>query len=268
MKLITVATDSQGYFPLLQQGSQRFGFDLVALGWGQPWRGFSWRWNVLETYLRTLPSEEIVVWTDAYDVVPVADASTVRQRFNSFGTPLVFSVETEDIPMVSAYARQRIFGECQRSLHLNGGLYMGKVYALLLMIKNLRETFGFKDGDDDQRLLNASCSLPYFADLASVDSQSLIFSNAYTPLTLTGDAPIMWTRDTCFVHGHSNQDLGPVLTTYGYPPLPQKTRRSSLLYKFNQIRHFTQFFTFEIACFVCVCLMVGLYLHRKKILGS
>lgn len=263
MKLVTVATTSDGLFPVLVEGCKRHGYDLQVLGWGQKWRGFSWRWTLLEAYLLTLPRNELVVWTDAYDVIPVKSAADTVQRFKEYGKPLLFSVETENVDWMTGYVRNRVFGKCMKGVHLNGGVYMGEAWAILEMIGALRSRFGFRDADDDQRLLHKGCTLPYFKKHATIDTHSRIFYNAEVhqsnPLKRS-TRQVVWGPhiDTCFVHGNNNADLTAVMHDQGYT-VPTASYRDDDAYAWGVAKHFAPSFIPE----VIACLVILYFVYWK-----
>ena len=81
MKAITVATENNGYFETLKESSMRYNYHLVVLGYEQEWKGFGWRLNLVLEYLKTLPSDEIVIVVDAYDVIFLRDSKELKEEF-------------------------------------------------------------------------------------------------------------------------------------------------------------------------------------------
>jgi hypothetical protein len=214
MRLVTVATQSEDMFPVLQQATQRLGWDLVVLGWGQRWRGFAWRWALLKEYLQTLPAEELVVWCDAYDVLPIATPAEVETRYRRFGAPMVMSVEDPEVSPTEMYLRTRMFGaSCRPNVFINGGLYMGTAGILREMIRVLQDEVGMQDADDDQRLLNSLCRTS-FMDNVAFDHRSTIFFNAggFLPWQKTWPGPV----DTCFIHFPGHGSFKDAVEYYGY----------------------------------------------------
>lgn len=253
MKLVTVATHSEDYFPVLQDGSARLGYDLVVLGWGQRWRGFAWRWSLLKSYLTSVPPDELIVWCDAYDVIPIAPRATLEQRFRDFGKPMVMSVESPSVSVAEAYLRRRMFGkQCRPGVFVNGGLYMGTAAILLEMIRVLEAEVGFGEADDDQRLLNKLCRTPFMRHVA-FDTESRIFFNVHRP----ADVKMATTRDTCFIHGPGHKDLRDVAALYGYTP-PEKHSNFTAGY----IRRWSkQFVPVLYPEFIASALLVGLLVY-------
>lgn len=218
MKIVCIATDSKGYFPALQSVCARNGVELVTLGFGQRWRGFSWRWSLLEQYLKTLDPGELVVHVDAYDVlmVPGRTAQEIQRRFAkaSRGKDVMLSVEALPPNAALRYAYTRMFDQCQ-STHVNGGCYAGKAGGLLEMIGFLRVTFAFGDDDDDQRMFARMCATPFFKDKCALDVDSLIFTNVWAQGKVAWDSSTA--RDTVFVHAPGNGDMTGVLDYYNIP---------------------------------------------------
>ena len=54
MKLVTVATHAERYFPYLKLSVEKYKYELVVLGWGEEWKGFVWRFHLLKDYLNSL----------------------------------------------------------------------------------------------------------------------------------------------------------------------------------------------------------------------
>jgi hypothetical protein len=45
VKIITVATKSDYYFPYLKESIKRNGSELIVLGYNEVWQGFNWRFS-------------------------------------------------------------------------------------------------------------------------------------------------------------------------------------------------------------------------------
>ena len=51
MKLLTLCTRVDGWFLALKESARRNGYELVVLGWGQRWTGFSMKPRLVAEYL-------------------------------------------------------------------------------------------------------------------------------------------------------------------------------------------------------------------------
>ncbi|MCB8977579.1 MAG: hypothetical protein H6657_09180 [Ardenticatenaceae bacterium] len=72
MQVITVATHSQGYFPLLADTCRNNNIELVVLGWGERWKGFGWKLGLLKKHFESVSSNEIVLVLDGFDTILVS----------------------------------------------------------------------------------------------------------------------------------------------------------------------------------------------------
>ena len=80
--------------------------------------------NLLKKYVNTLPDEDIVLFTDAYDVFYNDDLETITDRYLDFKTKVVFSSELYCYPDESI-ANQ--FPESNTPYRfLNSGTFMDK----------------------------------------------------------------------------------------------------------------------------------------------
>src|SRR5690349_20347835 len=103
MKIVTVATHSDGYMPLLVEGCKKNNLELVVLGWKQKWQGFTWRLKLMKDYLKSVDPDEIIVFVDAYDVLNLKDEDYITRQFLKFERDIVLSTEFQ-ASMMSDYA--------------------------------------------------------------------------------------------------------------------------------------------------------------------
>ena len=82
VRLVTVATHSQFYFPWLLESCKRYNTKIEVLGWGEKWKGFTWRFSLMIEYLKSLDPEEIVCFIDAYDVILLRPLEDIVSYFN------------------------------------------------------------------------------------------------------------------------------------------------------------------------------------------
>ena len=101
MKNITVATkENIGYYNILTKSCKKYNVQLVVLGLGQKWEGFTMRFKLWLDYLNKLNNNEIVMINDAYDVIILQDSKIIRNKFLKFNTKIVFSGEISLIRVV------------------------------------------------------------------------------------------------------------------------------------------------------------------------
>jgi len=113
---------------------------LINLGLGKTWRGFIDRLLVFKEYLRMLPAETLVLFTDAYDAVLTAPldidphvwGEELETRFKAHDTDVLFSAETSCYPWPHV---AHMYPESPTKYrYINGGGFVGYAGALLAMI--------------------------------------------------------------------------------------------------------------------------------------
>ncbi len=93
MKFITVATHDNEGLRLLKKSCDYFSIELHVLGFGEPYFGNGSKIDFITRYLKTLPEDEIIFFTDAYDSFFVKDISDLEKDFKGFDHGMIFSCE-------------------------------------------------------------------------------------------------------------------------------------------------------------------------------
>jgi hypothetical protein len=170
MKIIAYATHSYGYFEELAKNP-----DVIVLGMGTKWQGFTYKAKVILDYVNTLPDEEIIVIVDGFDTI-IKKTEGLEDKFKSMDCGVLVSKEDNSgfskiMPkFIENYIKKRVFGFCKDNSIANSGLLMGYVKY----IKEVYNIMGSDISDDDQRNLNKSCSkLSYL----KIDINHEIFEN-------------------------------------------------------------------------------------------
>ena len=94
-----------------------------------------------------LGSNDIVLFSDAYDVAMIGCQKEIRRRFMTFSKPIIFGGEVgchPDKERASEYGMPVLGTHFQ---YLNSGLFIGRVWAL----RKCMSGYSYKDAEDDQR---------------------------------------------------------------------------------------------------------------------
>jgi len=215
MKIITVATHSESYFPLFKESCLKNNLELVVLGFGQKWSGFSWKFHLISEYIEDLPLDEIVIFCDAFDVI-VLNTTDILSRFQSFNSDVVISSLNMSNNLLD-YISNKSFPKCHNN-SINTGLYMGTVSGLKQLFQDLCFMFDCNNFKlDDQKMLSMLCP-SYMA----IDIESLIFYN-YDILNndIIYQSNKILTKNSiepCIIQGPRNQNLDKIAKIYGYNP--------------------------------------------------
>jgi len=87
---------NQGSHDKLKKTADKFGWKLRSFGKGKAWKGFTSKWISVKRSIRNLPDSDIVVVTDARDVLCLKGQtgfSTILRKLDKNGKRVVFSSE-------------------------------------------------------------------------------------------------------------------------------------------------------------------------------
>jgi hypothetical protein len=116
-----------------------------------------------------LDPDDIVLFTDAYDVVYCGTKREIMQRYEKLNKPIIFGCEKQCNPDPKR-ANEYKFTDTEFP-YLNSGMYIGKVWALRKCILEYK----YNDKDDDQRFWT-TCFFEN-PDLIGLDYKNDLFLN-------------------------------------------------------------------------------------------
>ncbi len=167
MKILTIATKAEGYFNLLEETAQKWGYDLKVLGWEEEWKGFSWKLALYVGAFKNLPPDEPVICVDGYDVIAIAPAEEMLTKFKDFNQPIIFSGQRyfPNQKWLQYLADQVMSNDLVKVINEKSadtkdysrpcmGLLIGYAKDLYLLFQRLLEIESQKSLNDDQTLLN------------------------------------------------------------------------------------------------------------------
>ena len=272
--LVTVATHSQGYFPILKESCKRQNAELIVLGYNEKWKGFAWRFELVRNFLKTLNGNDIVVFIDAFDVILLNNLSIIKERFIEKNTPILFSKDGDPGDPIFKYLARRVFPQCN-NININAGCYMGYVNGLIMMFDRIYSINGSKinDDDDDQRLFISLCKDDFFKKNIKIDTEQNIFLNILPKHLLTTE--ILFTskdgkilnkdgNEPCVIHAPGNGDLNEIAFMYGY--------ELAEIQKFNFIQGakdravlYTRYFHLELMIVTIVILfIISIFIFKRN----
>jgi hypothetical protein len=114
---------------------------------------------------------DIVLFTDAYDVIYGGDLREIRQRYEAMNKPIIFGCEIECNP--DPKLKEHYKKTDERFSYLNSGLFIGKVYAL----KQLLADYEYDDNHDDQ--LYWTRQFLNNPEIIGLDYRNELFLNTY-----------------------------------------------------------------------------------------
>ena len=176
---ITVSTkDKPELQKLVQSGKNKnidikvLGLDLNTTKLGHANSGkFGMKLRLPKEYIKTLNDDDIIVFTDAWDVVYYNDTPTLLDRYKAFNKDIVVGSEKVCWPDADR-AKEYTDTATEPFPYLNSGLYMATVKGLKKILANYDESTEV----DDQRFWTDM----YFKnkDTIVLDTKATIFLNA------------------------------------------------------------------------------------------
>lgn len=173
LKNIVVATEKKGYYKVLEESCKRHNIELIPLGMGEKWSGFTMRFDLWLDYLNKLDDNEIVMINDAYDVVILEDKDTIIKKFKLFNKNIVFSFQNSKLTNL-------IFTKCDLYKHV---LCMGNIIGYVKYLKEFinliqkHNDIWKENGNDDQLILQNICEIEkdFFKKNVTIDKDQEIF---------------------------------------------------------------------------------------------
>jgi len=202
---ITIATKPHIVLEKIKQKVQENKEDIYVLG-TQENRPIGWnakgnfgiKLKEVKDFLLNQPlnNDDVILFTDAYDVIYCSNHSEILQKFYEFEHPIVFGAETECNPDPSQSIKYTI--RDKEFSYLNSGLYIGYVWA----IKQCILEYEYNDQHDDQLYW----TLQYFKhpNLITLDYNNKLFLNTYNMnmdfYSYDGQKGNYKDRIPCFIH--------------------------------------------------------------------
>ena len=147
---VTVGTDRKQCVKL-STSARHFGIDIKNLGTNVEWQGTDMtgpggghKVSLLKDYLHTLPVDDVVLFTDAYDVFYADDLETITERYLGFDCKVLFSAELYCWP--DANIENQFPESPTKYRFLNSGTFIGRVGEL----KRMLSTNWITNAADDQ----------------------------------------------------------------------------------------------------------------------
>lgn len=276
MKLVTVVTDSQRYFPYLKKSAEKHGYTLDVLGWGQKWQGFSWRLGLMIDYLKSLPKDEVVCFVDAYDVIVLQDAKVALANFRRLtkGDPSRILMSEDRATLWSVKVVDALFFYKCNGKYINAGTYMGQAGAIL----NFLQSLDLANAEDDQALMQQHCQKK--PDAFLVDSNAEVFLVCCSPAKEidfqkeqldfhNGQLRFKKKYFPCFLHATGAANIDNILTELGYTLDEYKYEAEGLgtyffKYLIHYIRQFVKIYFWWMVLLIALVIMY-LFVHKKRV---
>jgi hypothetical protein len=147
---------------------------LVILGWNVKWIGLSQKLDAAYSYAKSLPESDIILFTDAFDVLFCDNTETIKRKFinlsQSFNASIIFSAECGCWPHVMEEIDAVNHGKPSKQTtcfikypisptpyrYLNSGMWIGYAKKSAAMLKEviIRAGHNFATANDQELVAN------------------------------------------------------------------------------------------------------------------
>ena len=238
LHIVTVATQSEFYFPYLVETCKRYGKNLEVLGFGEKWQGYNWKFKLMIDYLTKLSDNDIVCFVDGYDVICVRDLNELVPAFLKIKKETNCSIIAghDKTDYILSYPISFFYGTCNE-LNLNSGTYIGYVKDLLII---LTKSYNINKSteSDDQVVMTKYCK--QHPSSFHIDDTSKLFLTMIYPFQeidtyLTINKMVEYNGEyPFFIHGAGSTSLTNILNKLGYKYDPS-IKKNLIKYSFNKI---------------------------------
>jgi hypothetical protein len=266
MKIITVATESKGYYPYLQASAKKHHAELVTLGWNQAWKGFTWRLHLMKDFLATLPRDEVICFVDGYDVLLLRNVDELETAFKYFagthGVQMV--VGCENSPLLQRTLGTYIFKKCNDRL-LNAGTYIGYAGHILRMLTDIIKQ-SRTHGDDDQVILTQYCRANPQSIYIDCDGHFFLTISRPFGSFLTDTVYVNKNKEVVhngvkpfIAHGNGSTDMNDLIKLLGYTMTREQEDTMRQFLKRERIKKTLYYSKFFVSLTIVICVCTVLY---------
>jgi hypothetical protein len=177
---ITIATKPHLVLDNIKKTCEKNGEKIIVLGQQENryigWQNtgnFGIKLREVQTFVlgTHLNDDDIILFTDAYDIIYAGNQSEILERFLAFEKPIIFGAEKYCNPKPSLSSQYK-FKDTEFP-YLNSGMFIGYVHALRECISN----YMYNDNHDDQLFWTLQfLNRPH---LIGLDYQCSLFLNTY-----------------------------------------------------------------------------------------
>ncbi len=155
MRVLTVSSKSTPGLERYLASCRLFGIEPQILGMGEPFAGLGTKLLQLRNALREMPDDELVLFSDSWDVVFLRQLDDVPRIFDEFGAPVVFSAEPHFLYLKDGkydqWKRYPVDASVGLYRFLNSGAWVGRAGHVAAMFGDIDCP---ADANDDQTLVN------------------------------------------------------------------------------------------------------------------
>ena len=263
--LVTVATHSERYLPVLDQQSKDKNMTLVKLAVGKKYTGHFMKDLEMLDYLKSssVNDEDIVVFVDGFDTLLLANKKEIIEKFKSFDCDILLSIENVgSLSFIHSAVFQKVKGK-----FINTGLYMGYAKALKDFLQEMY-TQEFDKSSNQKTWANYLEKKNDYSRIA-LDSNSDIFLNysfTTTNKIISKNKRVYLDESVpCFIQGNGCEDLSKIIKNTGYKDYDIHNDKRTFKVIENNLKavlHIYPIIALYISLIIFVIIIISLFIYN------
>lgn len=265
LHLVTVATHSERYLPVLDQQAKDKNIKLVKLGIGKKYTGHFMKDLEMIEYLKSnkVNNDDIVAFVDGFDTLLLSDKEEIINKFKKFNCELLLSIENVGgLSFIHDAVFQKVKGK-----FINTGLYMGRAKFLREFLEDMYSSNYDKKSNQKTWANYLEKKNQYHNIGLDIDSEIFLnYSFTTTNWIKIKDKRVLLNDKTpCFIQGNGCEDLSKIIKKTGYKKFDIHNDKRTLTVIENNLK--AVFYIYPIAALYIVLLIfiiiiVSLFIHK------
>lgn len=174
LHIVTVATHSSRYLPVLEKMVEDKNMKLVKLGFGKKYEGHFMKDKEVMNFVKDKPKDDIVLFLDGFDTLIFGSEEEIKEKFLSFNKKLVVSIEN----IRNSYLGHSYTFKPVKEKFINTGFYIGFCgYVYEFLSKMYDNNYSVKSNQVTWSNFLNEPSLSLNLDLVDIDIKSDMFLN-------------------------------------------------------------------------------------------
>ena len=274
LHVLTVATHSERYLPVLDKQVKDSNLELQKLGMGKDYKGHFMKDLEVMEYVKKINKDDLIVFVDGFDSLMLSSQEEILKKFESFNCDLLLSVE--NVGMLS-FIHDTVF-EKVRGKYINTGLYMGKAGFILSFLEEIYADDSYNKKSNQKSWCSHLFKLiteKRFDNIALDVNSDIFLNHSFTTsnyiemnskrIILNGESK------PCFIQGNGCEDMNYIIDDLGYSAQNVHTDtflQDKMKYNINAVfktySPILSFYIYVVILFVIIIIYLSFSIYKNR----
>ena len=274
LHILTVATHSERYLPVLDKQVKDSNLELQKLGMGKDYKGHFMKDLEVMEYVKKINKDDLIVFVDGFDSLMLSSQEEILKKFESFNCDLLLSVE--NVGMLS-FIHDTVF-EKVRGKYINTGLYMGKAGFILSFLEEIYADDSYNKKSNQKSWCSHLFKLiteKRFDNIALDVNSDIFLNHSFTTsnciemnskrIILNGESK------PCFIQGNGCEDMNYIIDDLGYSAQNVHTDtflQDKMKYNINAVfktySPILSFYIYVVILFVIIIIYLSFSIYKNR----